>query len=258
MSDDPIAETSSRISGYLTLALTAAARAAEVSAHRRAQLLREAQRQGQAARRAAEDQLRAEAATARHQLRDVGRTQWWDTADDAQVVNSYALARAYGQTDPELAGTARYMAEEIGRRYGIDADALVASVEEKLAEQRAAGTQPEHRAAAAERAQAAALTAEAHTVDRAVRADGTVDVHERAHDVPFATSGWDDAARREALAERLDAAVPSLPEARQARTVADMLQGKPAAAAPGVAQAAARAPKAHNMPVRGPERTVGR
>lgn len=259
MSDDPIEETKNKISGYLTVALTAAARAAEVIAHQRVQQLREAERQGQAARRAAEDQLRAEAATVRHQLRDVGRREWWDTADEAQVANGYALARTYGQTDPELAGAARYMAEEIGRRYGVDADALLASVENKLATQRTVGTQPERRAAAAERAEAAALIAQADTVDRAVRVDGVIGVHERAHEMPLGTSRWDDAARREALAARLDSAMPSLPEARQARTTADALQSQPVAAAPPTAtQATARTARSRNTRGRGVERTIGR
>jgi hypothetical protein len=170
-----------------------------------------------------------------------------------QVANSYALARAYGQTDPELARPSDYMAEEIDRRYGVDADRLVAAVEEKLAEHRTDGAQPGPRAAAAERVEAAALAAEADVVGRAVRAEGVVDAHERAHNV---TSGWDDAARWEVLAARLDAAMPSLPDARQARTAADALQGRPPAAAP--AQTAARAPQARNTPIRGVERTLGR
>jgi hypothetical protein len=99
------------------------------------------------------------------------------------------------------------MAEEIDRRYGVDADRLVAAVEEKLAEHRTDGAQPGPRAAATERVEAAALAAEADVVGRAVRAEGVVDAHERAHNV---TSGWDDAARWEVLAARLDAAMPSL------------------------------------------------
>ncbi len=59
MSDDPIEETRRKIGGYLTVALTAAARTAEVIAHRRAH------------RRA-------------QQLREIGRTQWWDTAGNAR------------------------------------------------------------------------------------------------------------------------------------------------------------------------------
>lgn len=124
----------------------------------------------------------------------------------------------------------------IHRRYGMDAERLVADVETgrqppadadpvaARAAERTGQIDARARQARAETAEAAALLTEADRVDRvdnAVRADGIVDAHEAAHDLPFARSGWDEAGRREALAAR-------------------------------------RAPKASNTPARGAERTLGR
>lgn len=158
----------------------------------------------------------------------------------------------------------------IHRRYGMDAERLVADVETgrqppadadpvaARAAERTGQIDARARQARAETAEAAALLTEADRVDNAVRADGIVDAHEAAHDLPFARSGWDEAGRREALAARLESALPDAPDAVAARTTADALQGKPAAAAPAAAQAARRAPKASNTPARGAERTLGR
>lgn len=282
--NDALGQTMEKLQGYVTLALTVAARVIEVAAHRRRQQMENARRQSEAVARQVEAQQRSEVASTRLQLRDVGGKEWWDRSSPEEVANAYATARAYGQIDPELHGTARFMAEEIQKRYGVDADVLVQreSIATKVQlnawdtwEQgegpRPAGEHPDPDKAAeiarrdaaararadAEWATAAGLVAEADTVDAAVHADGKVDAHEAAHDVPFAETGWDEAGRREALASRLQAAqVP--PDAAEARTVADRLQAKPAAAAPAATQAAQRAPKARNTPVRGAERTIGR
>lgn len=268
--EDPVASTAERLRGHLTVALTAAARAAEVIATRRAGQLREAQRQSEAAARAAAEQLSAEATVARSQLRDVGSTDWWDRASPEEVTAAYATARTYGHTDPELAGTAHHLADEISRRYGVDAERLVADVEagrrpapadaDPVAVRTAGRTEEldaRVRQARAETAEAAALLTEADRVDAAMGADGVIDAHEAAHDLPFAQSGWDSASRREALAARLETALPDVPDAVTARTAADALHGRPAAAAPSAAQAARRAPKSRNTPVRATERTLG-
>lgn len=116
----------------------------------------------------------------------------------------------------------------------------------------------QHRRARAETAEATALIAEANNVDAAVFADGTVDAHAASRDLPFVASSWDEAARREALATRLQAVMPAAPDAVEARTVADALQGKPAAAAPATPAVTRRAPKARIAPSQMVERTVGR
>lgn len=263
---DPVGATMEKLSGYMTVALTVAARLVEVQAHRRRTQLEQARRHSEEQARAVQAQQRAEIATTRLQLRDVGGSEWWNKASAEEVAVSYATARSYGQLDPELAGTARYMAEQIEKRYGVDAEQLVRDAERGVGVSREMGafdhpaatsTAQEAGRAAAERAAAVGLLAEANVVDAAVHADGKVDVHEAAHDVPFVESGWDEAGRRETLAARLEAAaVPA--DAVQARTVSDALQGKPAAAAPAATQTARTAPKVRNTPVKGAQRTVGR
>lgn len=131
MSDsDGMQEAGEKISGYMTLAVTVAMRAAEVAAHRRAQQMREAQQRDQEAVRAAEARFRAEVALVKHDLRDVNKAEWWRDASVDQVAGGYAAARAYGRDDVELAGVAWHMAEEIRSRYGVDAEQLVAAAEE--------------------------------------------------------------------------------------------------------------------------------
>jgi hypothetical protein len=247
VTDDPIGQTGEKLAGYMTVALTGAARVAEVLAYRRAQQLRRAEAEGRHAAEMMREQQKAELAMVRHQTREaINRPEWWNSATPEQVADAYATARAYGRLDPEVAGMARHMEAQIGARYGVDADALVGDVERSAAARRAA----------AERGTAWALTAEADAVDAAVHADGRVDAHEAAHDVPFVHTGWDEAARRETLAARLDAAGID-GDARTGRIVADRLQGAPAAAAPA-APAARRAPKARNIPAKGAERGIGR
>lgn len=246
VTDDPIADTREKLAGYMTLALTGAARVAEVLAHKRTRELRAAEAVSQQAAGQVLAQRRAEAVTTKHQLREAWGKGWWDTATPEQVADAYATARAYAPIDPELAGMARHMEEEIGRRYGVDADALVGDVERQAAARRAA----------AERGEAWVLTTEADRVDVAVRADGVVDPHERSHDVPFAESGWDDAARRETLASRLETAGID-GDARTARAATDVLQGAPAVQA-AATSAATRAPRARNAPAKGAERVRGR
>ena len=271
---DPVTPMFERLRGYATVALTVAARIAEVAAHRRAEQMRQAQRLGEQYVRQAQEQQRAEIAATRHQLREVGSKAWWDKSGIEEVAAAYATARAYGRIDPELYGTAAFMGQEIRDRYGVDADRLVDEAERGVGysaridafDHPIAGPTAEAtarydelgRKAAAEQGEAAALLAEANMVDTAVHRDGVVDAHEATHDVPFAQTGWDDAARREGLAARLEAALPDAPDAVQARLVTDRLQGRPAAAAPAAAQSARRAPKARNVPVKGAERTIGR
>lgn len=270
MSDDPVGSTAERLQGYVTLAITVAARIMEVQAQRRAHQLRETQRRGEHHARQVADQQRAEVAATRHQLRDVGRKEWWDSARPEDVATAYATARAYGHIDPELAGTARYMAEEIGRRYGVDADRLVEETVGTDAWMAAVGTEvgmatsekvrgqlDDTRRAAAERVEAVALVTEANVMDRAVHADGVVTPREAAADLPAAAAGWDEAGRREGLAARLERLRPEQPEAVQARLASDALQGRPAAVAPA-AHGQGRPPRARNAPAQGQERVRGR
>lgn len=271
--EDPIAPTLERLRGYATVALTVAARIAEVAAHRRATQLRQAQQVSEQYTRQVQDQQRAEAAATRHQLRDVGSKAWWDKADVSEAAAAYATARAYGRVDPELYGTAVFMAEQIRERYGVDADRLVEDAEHGVGAVRgfdtfdhpvaaptaeATGRLDEvARRAAAERAEATALLAEANGIDGAVRADGVVDAHERWHDMPVADADWDDAVRHETLARRLETAMPDQPEAVSARLTIDAAQGKPATAAT-TARPTSKAPAARPPRVKGAERIAGR
>lgn len=151
-------DTHEKVVGYLTVALTTAARMVEVASHRRTQETREAALRSQEAARGVQAQTRTEAAVVRHDLRDVDLKEWWDKATVEQVAGGYATARAYGSVDQVLARTAGHMAEEIRARYGVDADQLVAAAEETARAYQSRGidppklllTTPEERAVSAE------------------------------------------------------------------------------------------------------------
>lgn len=271
--EDPVAHAAERLRGHLTVVLTAAARVAEVAASRRAQQLRDAQRQSEAAARAATNQQRAELAVTRAQLREVGSSEWWHRSSPEQVATAYATARAYGRLDPELAGTAAYLAEEIDRRYGVDADQFTTQAQASTAGSDASGEpfpaaadrtdrRPEQaavadRQASLQQAEATALVTEADAVDILLRADGTPAPQTVYRGLP-PDRLWDEPGRREKLSARLHSALPDASDAVSARTIADALQARPAATAPATAHAAQHAPKARNAPVRHAERTLGR
>ena len=287
MADDPAVDTMDRLRGHMMVALTGAARVAEVLAHQRAQKLRRAAQESEQAARYVREQQKAEAATVRHQTREfAGRKEWWDTASPEQVADAYATARAWAGIDAELHGKAHYMAGEIQRRYGVDADQLVTDVEQTV---RAARANQEF-------AEAVVLTAEANTVDAAARHHGPsddpetaaldwennlnpalemmregapteADYAEEAHFDRMVAEGkvsadgtqpaepprWDDKAHSEALAARLKAS--SMPdEAKESRTILDGLHGTSVAslAAPTKQGKSVRAPQA---PTVGKERT---
>lgn len=271
MSDDPAGDAMEKLQGYLTLAITVAARIMEVQASRRAQQLRAAQQLGEAAAKHARDQQRAEATATKHQLRDVGGKEWWDRATPEEVAVAYTTARAYGQIDPELDGTARFMADEIRKRYGVDADQLVrdtagteawmsavsTDVGLSTSEQTRRAIDDTRRRAAAETGEAVALVAEANAVDSLAHADGVITPREAAADLPDAAAGWDEAARREALAARLATAAADSPDIVTARLASDALQGRPASVTPG-AHGHGKPPRARNTPAKGQERVRGR
>lgn len=269
MDDDPVGGTMERLQGYVTLAITVAARIMEVQAHRRAQQLREAQRQGQEQARQVEAQQRAEATATKHQLRDVGRKEWWDSARPEDVATAYATARAYGQIDPELDGTARYMAEEIRRRYGVDADQLAADTAGTDVWMNAVGTDvglttsertreqlDRIRETAAEQGEAVALVAEANAVEAEYRAfaegmAGEMGGYNIAASEGIAASqerseaAGDQAGRREGLAARLEALREAAPDGVEARLIADGLHERPVAQSTA---SAARSPRAGRAP----------
>lgn len=247
MADDPTDETREKLAGYMTVALTGAARVAEVLAHQRTVKLRRAEQEGEQAARLVRNQQQAEAAMVRHQTRELsGRKEWWDTATVEQVADAYATARAWSPIDPELTGQVAFMAEEIRRRYGVDADQLVTDVEQNVRATRANR----------EFAEAAVLVGEANVVETLVHADGVVTPREAAADLPDAAATWDEAGRRTALADRLTTAqIPA--DAAQARMVADQAEGRPATVTPA-AHGHGKPPKARNVPTKGQERVRGR
>ena len=202
--DDVAGVTAERIKGYVILAITMGARVAEVHASRRRDQQRQAERQSSVLARQVVDQQRVEASMVRHQFRDVATPDWWQRATPSEIGAVYATARSYGAVDAELAGLTRYMADEIGVRYGIDAEQTAAEAA------RAAGT-----------GEAVAYMAEANLAEGlAVPAE-----------LREMVDGWDDPQRRASLTARLERFMPNEPDAQQARLIADTMQGEPAAKA---------------------------
>lgn len=278
--EDARREAGDRMLGYLRVALTVAARSAEQHQYRRAELARVAATWGGEHERALHRQLRAEASAVKAELRPAIHPEWWEKATAERMAHNWATARAYGAVDPELAGTARWMGEEIWRRHGVDPDALWQRVEEQARRERA------------EQVAAAALVVGADRDDRAVVIDAAVqralepmdgiamdpvvaaaqeaglrysrEVPWTEHDPEVAQAlmrdaagqvltQWDTPGRREQLAARMEArGVPV--EARAARLAADVGAASPPAAAVTPLARAGRPPRSREQDGRGRER----
>jgi hypothetical protein len=136
----------------------AAFRAAEVIAERRRAL-----EEQQAAELAA--RFEAERSAARSAYRSVEDPRWWENPQPEQVAEVYQLATVWSEYDEEARRVERLMAEEIQRRYDVDARAVdLANVPAELAE-------AERARARRDASEAVALTAAADRADRHVDED---------------------------------------------------------------------------------------
>jgi hypothetical protein len=156
LSQDPqLAAARERLRGLVRVAITVAARAAEQSAHRRAEMARVAETWGGEHARQVRAQLSGEMAAVKVELRATQHPEWWQDAKPEQMAHAWATARSYSEVDPELAGTARWLGSEIERRTGVAPEELWQKVETEAVAERE--TQRVAAEAAAEAAREAAL-----------------------------------------------------------------------------------------------------
>lgn len=143
--------------GQLRVLVTAAGQIAERIARAREDAMRRAQAASEQEARELASRLAAEQRTARVELGNVHRAEWWDRATPEQIGHTYQVARAWAQEDPEAARAEGRMREELRARYDVDVDQTHADP----AAVRAAVERAEHTRAQAERTRAAADSAEA-------------------------------------------------------------------------------------------------
>lgn len=131
----------------------AAFRAAEVAAERRRAL-----EENRAAEMTA--RFEAERAASRSAYRAVEDPRWWESTRPEQVAEVYQVATVWSEFDDEARRVERLMAEEIQRRYDVDARVVdLATVPAELAAAERARAQRDA-------AEAVALTAAADRADR--------------------------------------------------------------------------------------------
>lgn len=108
------------IEGQLRVLVTAAGRMGEVIARAREDAARKAQAADEREARDLTSRLEAERRTARTELANVYRTDWWDKATPEQIAGTYQTARAWANEDPEAVRAEARMRDELSTRYGID------------------------------------------------------------------------------------------------------------------------------------------
>lgn len=249
------AEVEASATAAVRTAVAVAAQLAQQIARMREQSAREAE--AASAQRAREFQARldAERAAAHAALAPLAREDWWQRADQEQIMRAYEVAHAWEEIDAPAREHADRLREEISQRYGVDALNPHADPERVRAEmarvesERAAATRlllddPEGRERDALKRQDQADTLEADPpggspedlAERAAEHDrhiGTAAGDTAAANQLEADAGdveYDSATRRAALAQRLDEHGID-PEARDARLTADKGYGAPAAQA---------------------------
>ncbi len=108
--------------GQLRVLVTAAGQIAERIARAREDAMRRAQAASEQEARELASRLAAERRTARTELGNVHRAEWWDRATPEQIGHTYQVARVWAQEDPEAARAEGRMREELRTRYGVDVD----------------------------------------------------------------------------------------------------------------------------------------
>lgn len=258
--------------GQIRVLVTAAGQVGERIARAREEALRHAQAATEQEARELRSRVEAEHRTARAELGNVHRTDWWDRATPEQIANTYQVARAWSQEDPEAVRAEQRIRDEVRTRYGVDVDQTSAdpqAVREAVerAEQMRQQSEAQQQRAAADEAEAARLMAEADRAERAADQHRDAAQHEpdpadraQAREQAEQHQAHADAARENAKplydsAERREATARDLEgkgidqEAVATKMRADVSQAKPATEA--TKAAAARAPKARKNRGRG-------
>lgn len=258
--------------GQIRVLVTAAGQVGERIARAREDALRRAQAATEQEARELRSRIEAEHRTARVELGNVHRSDWWDRATPEQIANTYQLARAWSQDDPEAVRAEQRIRDEVHTRYGVDVNdtsadpqAVREAVERAEALRQQADAQQQR--SAAEEAEAARLMAEADRADRAAehhrdaaehepdpeqRAEAReqADQHQAHADAARADAQplYDSAERREATARDLESKGIDR-EVVATKMQADVSQAKPATEA--TKATSARAPKARKNRGRG-------
>lgn len=242
--------------GQIRVLVTAAGQVGERIARAREDALRRAQAATEQEARELRSRIEAEHRTARVELGNVHRSDWWDRATPEQIANTYQLARAWSQDDPEAVRAEQRIRDEVRTRYGVD-------VNDTSADPQAVREAVER----AEEAEAARLMAEADRADRAAEHHRDAAEHEpdpeqraEAREQAEQHQAHADAARADAQplydsAERREATARDLESKGIDREVvatkmqADVSQAKPATEA--TKATSARAPRARKNRGRG-------
>lgn len=215
----------------LRTGLTAAARIGEALARGREQRVRVAQAAEEQQGRELRARLDVERAAALAQLAPALNARWWDTAKAEDIVRVHQTATAWKSQDPMARTAADAIHEQVQQRYGIDVKALGTGADGAAALNEAARAktqaQEERTAAAGENAQAGQLLAEAERADQSHRQNVDADNTRPEQVMGEASTTYDSAERREALAKSLDHIADR--EAVHARLGADRDQATPPA-----------------------------
>lgn len=224
--------------GQLRVLLTAAGQVGERLARAREESLRRAQADSEREAWELRSRFDAEHRTARAELGNVYRPDWWDQAGAEQIASAYAAARAWAHDDPEAVRAEQQLRQEVRSRYGIDLDATGAdptAVREAVQRAERLHEQPgaDRRTAGVEQAETALLMSQADTADRAAKrsraaaAPSRVDVGVVGSDA--VRPAYDSPQRRNSTAAGLleDAGIDK--ETVATRMRADVSQGRPAA-----------------------------
>jgi len=141
--------------GQVRVLLTAAGQVGERIARAREDALRRAQAQSEQQARELRSRFEAEHRTARVELGNVYRADWWDRATPEQIGRAYEVARAWSHEDPEAVRAEQRIVDELRTRFGMEPGQLQAQIDET----RRAQAQDVAREAAAREAQRNELTA---------------------------------------------------------------------------------------------------
>jgi len=259
--------------GQLRVLVTAAGQLGERVARMREQQLTQARAVSEQQGREYAMRLHAERGTARAELAQVHREEWWAGADADAIGHAYTTAHAWEDQDPDAFRAASKIRTEVRERYGVDVDnagadpAAVRAAVERAEHDRAQGD-AERTRAAGENAEAVWLMQQAGRDDaRAEQARAAAehepDPDERARAAAEAEQGettaddaredgrtlYDSAERRSATASDLEAKGIDR-EVVATRMRADVSQAKPATEAVK-AGSAAKSPKARKARGRG-------
>ncbi len=207
----------------LRVALTVAGRVAERIAREREQQLRDAQASSEQEARELQGRLDAERRAARAALAPVEGADWWDRAQPQQIAEAWETANSWKDLDPDAQRAVDRIEHEVRDRYAID-------VRDLGADPAAVRAALEQRAQS--RGQAAGEQAEAASI---LAAGSGVEEPEQQQAEQASEPLYDSAERRAELASALEQVADV--EAVDARVLADVNQGRPAAeavtAAPG-------------------------